>query len=190
MDNPKENCFIYADSNKCLGCKSCELACALAHAGCDLETAAAKQMQLKPRNSVVEVEGVVVPIQCRQCEDAPCAHVCPVGALCQEDGLVKLNRENCVGCKLCAMVCPFGSIVMTPVAVHTFQEKRTNKARALKCDLCFSRLGKVSEEACACVQACPTQALALVDYESYRQQVLLARVQEIAKSRPTGSIRA
>lgn len=190
MANLKENNFVYADPNKCLGCKSCELACALAHAGCDLETAVANQIRIKPRNIVVEVATTVVPIQCRQCEDAPCAHVCPVGALCQEDGLVKLNRENCVGCKLCAMVCPFGSIVMTTDLPEKIGGTRTNKARALKCDLCYSRLGKVSEEACACVQACPTQALSLVDYESYRQKILAARVQEIAKSRAVGSIRA
>jgi carbon-monoxide dehydrogenase iron sulfur subunit len=190
MANLKENKFIYADPSKCLGCKSCEMACALAHAGCDLETAVAKQMQLKPRNIVVQVGATVVPIQCRQCEDAPCAHVCPVGALCQEDGLVKLNRENCVGCKVCAMVCPFGSIVMATETIQKTEGTRTNKARALKCDLCFSRHEKVTEEACACVQACPTQALALIDYESYRQMVLAARVQEIAKSRASGSIRA
>lgn len=183
MANQKENNFIYADSNKCLGCKNCELACAVAHADCELETAVARRLELKPRISVVQVDETAVPIQCRHCEDAPCVHACPVGALCQEDGLVKLNRENCVGCKICAMVCPFGSIVMTTETAVKPDGKKTNKARALKCDLCFSRNGEISEENCACIQACPTRALSLVDYESYRQKVLAARAQEVAKSR-------
>lgn len=188
MANQKENMFVYADPKKCLGCKGCELACALAHAGVDLETAVTQQMSLKPRNSVVQVEDTVLPIQCRQCEDAPCAHACPVGALYQEDGLVKLNRDNCVGCKLCAMVCPFGSIVMTKEVVEKADGKRTNKARALKCDLCFSRDGRIAEDNCACIQACPTKALTLVDYEEYRQKILVARAQEMAKARVKGLI--
>lgn len=183
MSSLKENRFIYAGPNKCLGCKSCELACALAHADCDLETAVANQIQVKPRTSVVQVEETVVPIQCRHCEDAPCAKACPVGALFQEDGLVKLNRENCIGCKVCAMVCPFGSIVMTTETVQKSEGKRTNRAKALKCDLCFSIHGNIAEGSCACVQSCPTKALSLVDYESYRQRILTARVQEIANSR-------
>lgn len=191
MANQKENKFVYADPNKCLGCKSCEFACALAHAECDLETAVTQRMVLKSRNIVVQVDDTVLPIQCRHCEDAPCAHACPVGALYQEDGLVKLNRENCVGCKLCAMVCPFGSIVMTKEVLPTevlpkAEGKRTNKARALKCDLCFSREGCISEENCACIQACPTQALTLIDYEQYRQRILAARVREMAKTRILG----
>jgi len=188
MANQKENKFVYADPNKCLGCKGCELACALAQAGCDLETAVTQQMPLKPGNSVVQVEDTVLPMQCRHCEDAPCAHACPVGALYQEDGLVKLNRENCVGCKICAMVCPFGAIVMTTETVQKTEGKRTNKARALKCDLCFGRQGKISEENCACIQACPTQALSLIDYQQYRQKILAARVQEMAKTRAKGII--
>lgn len=189
MTTLKENKFIYADHNKCLGCKNCEIACALAHAGCDLETAVVNQMQLKPRNCVVQVESTVTPIQCRQCEDAPCAHACPVGALYQEEGLVKLNRLNCVGCKVCAMVCPFGSIVMTTESIQKAEVNRTNQARALKCDLCFSRHNHISEEACACVQACPTKAISLIDYESFRQKIIAARVKEIANSRPIGITR-
>lgn len=183
MANPQSNRFVYADPDLCLGCKSCEMACELSHAGYSLEEAVLSRLQLKPRTTVVQVESTTVPIQCRHCEDAPCAHACPVGALYQEDGLVKLNRENCVGCKVCAMVCPFGSIVMTTEVVERKDGKRTNRARALKCDLCFSRNGEIKAENCACIQACPTKALSLVDYESYRQRILEARVREIAKSR-------
>lgn len=183
MSNPKENKFIYADPGKCLGCKGCEIACALAHADCTLEEAVLNKLQLKSRTTLVNVEGTVVPIQCRQCEDAPCAPACPVGALYQEDGFVKLNRDNCVGCKICAMVCPFGAIVMVQEQAENKQGKRTNRSKALKCDLCFSRNNEVSKDNCACIQACPTKAMDLIDYETYRQGLLKARAKEIAKSR-------
>lgn len=181
MAKIKENSFIYADPQKCLGCKNCELACALAHAGCDLQTAVAGKRQLQPRNSVVKAGDMFMPIQCRQCEDAPCAQACPTGAIRQEDGLVKINEQNCVGCKVCSMVCPFGAIVVTPVP-NAEPNRKTKRGKALKCDLCFSSVRKDGQLTCACVEACPTQAVMLVDPEGYRTKILEARAKELAKA--------
>lgn len=156
-----KNRFIHADLSRCLSCKSCELACGLAHAGYEIEGAAAGQMKLKPRVSVVQQGTTVALTQCRQCEDAPCVKVCPNGSLYQEEGLVKLNRETCIGCKLCARACPFGSITMTTEMVERADGKKINRTKALKCDLCFSRNKEIKAEGCACIQACPTKVLSL-----------------------------
>lgn len=45
---------------------------------------------------------------CVHCAEAPCAEVCPTGALAVsgETGFVTLDAERCVSCHLCAMICP------------------------------------------------------------------------------------
>jgi carbon-monoxide dehydrogenase iron sulfur subunit len=93
-----------------------------------------------------------VPMQCRHCEDAPCVTVCPTAAIHrhQVNDPVLIDKERCIGCKFCLAVCPFGVIDIT----------RDGKA-VVKCDLCIERT-KAGEEP-ACVEACPTGALELVE---------------------------
>lgn len=181
MPRQGENYFVYADPQKCLGCKSCEIACGLAHAGVDLFTAVLEGYRVQPRNVVVQAGSIRTPMQCRQCEEAPCVLVCPSGALSHENGLVWLRRSACFGCKSCMMVCPFGAITVRPEGKDTGGPV-SRKAKALKCDLCFERTGKVSEENCACVQACPTKAIRLVDGKRLRRERIAARAGELAQA--------
>ncbi len=46
---------------------------------------------------------------CNHCTDAPCAKVCPAGALVrnEETGLVEVNESLCIGCHYCSTACPF-----------------------------------------------------------------------------------
>jgi carbon-monoxide dehydrogenase iron sulfur subunit len=91
-------------------------------------------------------------MQCRHCEDAPCITVCPTAAIHrhQVNDPVLIDKEKCIGCKFCLMVCPFGVIDVS----------RDGKA-VVKCDLCIERT-KVGQEP-ACVEACPTKALKLAE---------------------------
>lgn len=177
-----ENRFIYVDMEKCMGCKSCELACGLEHAKTDIFTAALQKKRLQPRTTVILGGDLITPMQCRQCENAPCAIVCPVGAIYQADGMIKLNEAVCIGCKLCSMVCPFGVIRMK-IEVKKIGNRLTKKGRALKCDLCIERTGEVSEASCACIQACPTKALFLVNLDEHRKKMLETRGKEAAQAR-------
>lgn len=54
---------------------------------------------------------------CRQCEDAPCANVCPNGAISRDKGFVHVMQERCIGCKTCVVACPYGAmeVVVRPV---------------------------------------------------------------------------
>lgn len=178
----KENVMIYANAQKCLGCHSCEMACAVSHGGDKgLFAAVQDQLALHPRMKVVVAGDVTIPMQCRQCDNAPCALVCPTGACRQTNGQVQINEANCVGCKLCVMVCPFGSIT-----VRRSESQRaysvTNQGVAQKCDLCASWREEHGKTETACVEACPTKAISLVDMQTYRQALIQARAKELAQS--------
>ncbi|MDP4146807.1 MAG: 4Fe-4S dicluster domain-containing protein [Bacillota bacterium] len=165
------NSFVVANSNKCKGCKACEIACFAAHnknnnVGLTVGTVTTPVI---PRLNVIKAEDLEVPVQCRHCEAAPCANVCPVGAIVQQDNTIIIDEKACVGCKSCLLACPIGAIDLYPmydkgeevmqVNLKTVQqEKLENKVKqtAYKCDLCIEQ-GKP-----ACVEACPENALSLV----------------------------
>lgn len=173
----RENAIVFCDAGKCLGCHSCELSCAIAHGASNLHEAALKGLTLRPRNRVVAAAGVAMPVQCRQCEDAPCAFACPSGAIVQEGGRVVIREKNCLGCKVCVMVCPFGAITVKAEA-GTVPDGRSNGGVARKCDLCAD----TGRELPACVEACPTKAISLVDLEELRQSLMEARAAELAQT--------
>ena len=140
--------IIYIDPEKCLACRSCELACAVAHSESkDLFSAITEEPKPVNRVSVIGNSGITLPLQCRHCEDAPCVAVCPSKAMKKEEnGIVVIDDKRCIGCNFCVIVCPFGVI----------KTNREGKA-VVKCDLCFERLAEGKNP--ACVEACPTGAL-------------------------------
>jgi len=147
--------IIYIDPEKCMSCKSCELACAVEHSESrELVRAVAEEPKPACRVSVVGNEDLSLPLQCRHCEDAPCVAVCPSGAMKKEEnGIVAIEHNLCIGCNFCVIACPFGVI----------KTNREGKA-VIKCDLCRERLKKGEDP--ACVEACPTKALAFVEPEA------------------------
>ncbi len=179
---PRENVIIYAQPDLCMGCHSCELACAVSHAeGHDLISAVAAKLPLQPRNHVVMVDGATMPLQCRQCEDAPCTAVCPTGACRQTDGQVEIIEQHCIGCKLCVMVCPFGAITVRSEAMAE-GVSLSNHGVARKCDLCTDWRAETGSTETACVQSCPTKAIQLVDLDEYRKALRDARARELVEA--------
>ncbi len=131
---------VEIDPNLCIGCRMCEVACALEHEGV-------------PNIRIVFLPGMdaPVPVTCRHCEDAPCIEACPVKAMRREpDGTVVVDTKACIGCGLCAAACPYGIPVV-----------RLDKSVTAKCDLCEERRKKGLKP--ACVSICPVGALALVE---------------------------
>jgi len=144
---------IVVNIEKCLSCKSCEIACAVAHSKSGmLEEAITEQPRPKKRVTVELAEEFGVPMQCRHCEDAPCITVCPTKAVHrqQAEGPVLIDQDLCIGCKFCLIVCPFGVINIS-----------SDGKVMIKCDLCFERAKQGQEP--ACVEACPTKALEFAD---------------------------
>ncbi|MFH1824376.1 MAG: 4Fe-4S dicluster domain-containing protein [Candidatus Firestonebacteria bacterium] len=150
---------IWIDIGKCVGCKTCELQCAVVHSKSkNLFKAISEEPISIPRIKVESVgQGFSVPLQCRHCEDAPCVKICPTRALEKSDieSPVLINKERCIGCRFCVQVCPFGVIRMDKLGTTI-----------VKCDLCIERLK--NNELPACVSSCPTHVL---KFKSLEEQV-------------------
>ena len=49
-----------------------------------------------------------LPVQCQQCDEPPCVDVCPVKATWkEEDGIVVVDYNWCIGCRYCEAACPY-----------------------------------------------------------------------------------
>ena len=101
------NRFIIADASKCIGCRTCEVACVVSHQE-HQDCAALTPHTFQPRIHVIKGVNVSTATACRQCEDAPCANVCPNGAISRDKGFVHVMQERCIGCKTCVVACREG----------------------------------------------------------------------------------
>ena len=76
-----------------------------------------------------EVNRVFTSQACNHCESPACVENCPVGAIAkrEEDGLVVVDQQACIGCQTCASVCPFG-----------IPQYRPEDGKMDKCDGCVA----------------------------------------------------
>ena len=92
----------------------------------------------------------------------PASPSAPTGASYKrkEDGIVLVNPETCIGCKLCSWACPYGA-----------REYDHAEGVMKKCTLCADRIyneNLVEEDRIpACVRACPTGAAIRVSPEKF-----------------------
>lgn len=141
---------IYVNEQWCLGCHLCEYECMYANSGLDemfkLKGKAGKD--ILPR---IQVEGdekspIHFAVNCRHCSGTACVNGCIAGALTKtDDGMVVIDKNKCVGCFTCVLLCPFGAIM--PAA--------DGKA-AQKCMLCTDNIKNGEPN---CVKYCPNNAI-------------------------------
>jgi electron transport protein HydN len=158
----EQSYFVLANVEKCTGCRACELACFAAHQKGTLKTVGTVTAPVVPNLYLAKTDLGTMPIQCHHCENAPCVQSCATGALIRKDGAVVINRRKCIGCKNCAIACPFGAIAMLGASEmaeisEVFGCCCGSVHHANKCDLCVGR------DKPACVATCPNEALRLVD---------------------------
>ena len=131
---------LHINPEKCTGCLQCEMACSYEHEGV-FNTA-------KSRIKVFDFhhEGRKVPYTCTQCAEAWCMQACPVDAIRVDasTGAKMVFDATCVGCKVCTISCPFGTI-----------NYNSDTGKVVKCDLCGGDP--------ACASACPTGAITYID---------------------------
>lgn len=156
-ENPVEFNAILYDSTRCVGCQSCEMACAEEHglpAPEDYPEVGVIRKTNENRRTVVNVfdtsKGeVYVKRQCMHCNQPACASACLTQAMHKtEEGPVIWRGDKCMGCRYCMVSCPFD--------VPKFEYHSANP-KINKCTMCFERLkeGKLP----ACVENCPAEAL-------------------------------
>ena len=157
---------IVADPTKCLACRGCEIACALAHAATDDLVVALFKEGAKPRIFIESAGKFAVPLQCRHCDDAPCVTVCPTGAVSRtsDSEPVLVDQAKCVGCEFCVEVCPFGVILVVPRGKSGVPGEAGAGKAVIKCDLCQDRQTEGLDP--ACVSACPVGALLFEDVDN------------------------
>ena len=152
---------VFAISSLCTGCRTCEIACAVAHSTTKSLVGAILEIPL-PRYAIEVQPGekVTLPLNCRHCEEPDCLFACKAGAVSKDgdSGQVKVDLDKCVGCWMCVMVCPFGAA-----------RSEAERGKVVKCDLCVDR-----PEGPACVEACPTKALffgTAEEFEAHRKEI-------------------
>nr|WP_081299510.1 DMSO/selenate family reductase complex B subunit [Gilliamella apicola] len=145
---------FFIDSSKCTGCKTCQLSCK------DEKDNALgvhfRRVYEYGGGSWQQVDGIwqndtftyYLSISCNHCEQPTCVQGCPTGAMHkrQQDGLVVVNQDVCIGCRYCEMRCPYG-------APQFNQQKRVMS----KCDGCYERVAEGLKP--VCVESCPQRAL-------------------------------
>ena len=169
----KKKLGLVVDLDICVGCHACAVSCKEWNTGgysaplTDREPyGAAPEGVWFNRVHTYEVtseEGigrsVHFPRACLHCEDAACVTVCPTGASFKraEDGIVLVNPDTCIGCKLCSWACPYGA-----------REYDEDDGIMKKCTLCVDRIYNENIEPArrepACVSACPTGARVFGDF--------------------------
>lgn len=134
---------LHIDPGKCTGCLQCELACSYEQEGV-----------FNPSKSRIKVfnfhdEGRFVPYTCTQCDEAWCMQACPVDAirLNPANGSKDVFEDVCVGCKVCTIACPFGTV-----------NYNADSGKVVKCNLCGGDP--------KCASACPTDAITYVDAQA------------------------
>ena len=106
---------IYVNEEWCLGCHLCEYECAFANSGISDMVRALKGKQIHPFIHIEDSGDVHFAVNCRHCKDPICVKSCISGALSKgKDGIVRIDRDKCVGCLTCVLVCPYGAILPAP----------------------------------------------------------------------------
>ena len=155
------NSFVQATPMRCIGCRTCLIACVVAHEGKRIFEIDPDGYDFNPRLFMVKTARVSAPVQCRHCENPACKQSCTSKAISVKDDVVHIDTKKCIGCKNCVIVCPFGAVEIVEVA--EVQKDGNTRKVANKCDLCTGVADSPS-----CVKVCPTEALKLVSGENIR----------------------
>lgn len=164
---------LVIDLDICVGCQACATSCkewntqsTVSGPLTDLNPQGADPLGVwlnrvhayEAEDDAGETRVVHFPRSCLHCETPACVSVCPTGASYKraEDGIVLVNPDTCIGCKLCSWACPYGA-----------REYDYDQGVMKKCTLCVDRIYNENlapeDRQPACVKACPTGARAFGD---------------------------
>ena len=117
------------DLKKCVGCQACTVAC---NSEWEVPVGMARThvRATEAVGTFPHLQSTFYVAQCNHCDHPACVPPCPSGATYQaENGIVKVDRDLCIGCGYCVDACPYGARYIQPVL------KKVDK-----CDFCAARL--------------------------------------------------
>jgi anaerobic dimethyl sulfoxide reductase subunit B (iron-sulfur subunit) len=143
---------FYFDQSRCVGCYTCSVACKDWN---DIKAGTAHWRRVTSREwgTYPKVFLTYLSISCNHCERPACVAACPVHAITkrEEDGIVVVNKEECLGNDICDMLCREAC----PYNAPQFGDEENAKMQM--CTFCLDRLAKNKRP--ICVEACPMRAL-------------------------------
>ncbi len=181
---------FFTDTTLCIGCKACEVACkqwnqlpsdGIEFTGNSYDNTSAlgattwRHVAFKEK---IAADGdgpaisrwLMMSDVCKHCDEAPCQHSCPTGAIVYNDfGDVYLQNDICNGCGYCISACPFGVLGRA--------EPPHDDGHAHKCTLCMDR--QESGLTPACAKSCPTSSIQFGPIEDLRDAAR-QRVKDLA----------
>lgn len=143
----KQKVFLF-NPNRCLGCKACQVACAVNHnlpSGVFL-----RKVELVEYLRGSQIIKYYVATTCNHCANPECFRLCPERAFSKRrDGIVVYDVTKCTGCGICIRSCPFEAPVINPL-----------NGKVIKCDRCYGKIE--NDENPYCIAACPVDALKII----------------------------
>lgn len=170
------------DLDRCIGCKTCVVACRNSHGIVDHENCMPGNIPYYLRVES-EKKGVYPKLSetswvmpCQHCKNAACIKACKAEAIVKDEqtGIVRILPDKCQGSRDCVEACPYGVI--------QFDAAR-NKAH--KCDLCWDRVHVGEKPVCA--EVCLTDAIRFGEKEMLKME-LEAEGKEIVKKMSAQSV--
>jgi sulfur reductase FeS subunit len=176
------------DLSTCVGCNACMAACAMENQTSVWDPEKWRTyVHDKEVGMGDDVSRRFFPRLCNHCDNPPCLTVCPTGATYKKpNGIVMVDQELCMGCRACAMACPYHArIEVTYADVRKGKEfygsdyKRTSPSMD-KCSFCDHRVEQGLKP--ACVETCVGSARQFGDLDDPKDPI--AKIVASGRARP------
>lgn len=187
------------DLDRCIGCGACVMACKVEN-GTQHGTYWCN-VAYGERGTYPNVKRTALPYACMHCQNAPCVKHCPTGAsYYDENGAVLVDKDKCIGCRVCANACPYNArhynfkapeenpayqfgpdyFGNTPglTPFEEFHAADHPAGKTEKCTLCAARREK--GEVPACVETCLTKCRIFGDLDDPNSEISIAIQQKKA----------